>query len=386
VAPACESPHQMVLSAQPAIIYTDLPFTLNSAYNLAPAAAYQFVSDVYSPSLNCSAASPAGSTNLSRNCNFIPPVPQSPINYTWTHNWRTINQTCTNITRSCQEVYNFTAVPNPGYIVTRDGTNFVKGIVNQPRFNVNDDFNSSVFGSLSASLGNHHLINANDCQANSLVTCSSKGITNILAPSYNDANYRSDWLATYKQQLQENVPTNLVQTLSGNITYSQIDPTKKLILITGSLTIPAGTMCTGSKLVVIEGGSLNINPRFINNGDSACMFLVGGTTNILNGADNRSVTSSTNPRYAESDLDRIDALIITTAYTDSDDGDDLLVIKGGVLVQSAANTFRRSIGNSNTPSTIFQYEGARYIKHFKDILGSQGSVTIREFQYESLSN
>jgi hypothetical protein len=106
---------------------------------------------------------------------------------------------------------------------------------------------------------------------------------------------------------------------------------------------------------------------------------VESQTNILGGIDGRDVS---NPPYTEADLDRIDAFIITNRYADSDNGNDLLVVKGGVIVQTNAQTFfRRAIGNSNTPSTILHYEGGRYIRHFGEVLSNPGSLVIREAQY-----
>ena len=108
------------------------------------------------------------------------------------------------------------------------------------------------------------------------------------------------------------------------------------------------------------------------NEGSSCIFLVKGRTTSNNGSDRNSF--STLP-YSNTDL--IEAFIITKDYQDSDDGDDLLAIKGGLII-NGTNTFDRATGVLDKPSTILHYEGARYIKHYKDFLSLPQQLTIKE--------
>lgn len=383
VAPQCNSgSYSMVLSSNPNPIYTDLNFNLNSTYNISPASSYRFISDSYSTNITCNA--PAPGLSMSRTCSFTDPNIETAQAATWTHTWDTINPTCSNITRRCTANLTVNGQPNPGYVVTRVGTAYVRGNVEQLRFNTADDFSSATFGSATNNLQNHKMIAGPDC-ASGFITCSSKGTNFIQKELYDDINYRSDWFDYYKGQLFTKIAEGDRVTYNSNRTYGDVDLTKKLVYINGAnLTIPQGTTCSGNRIFLIENGNLNINPPFktANDPDSACLFIVGSQTNILGGVDGRPTSSSP---YTEADLDRIDAFIITNRYADSDNGNDLLVVKGGVIVQTNAQTFfRRAIGNSNTPSTILHYEGGRYIKHFGEVLSDPGSLVIREAQYANM--
>ena len=383
VAPQCNSgSYSMVLSSNPNPIYTDLNFNLNSTYNISPASSYRFISDSYSTNITCNA--PAPGLTMSRTCSFTDPTLETAQAATWTHTWDTINPTCSNITRRCTANLTVNGQPNPGYVVTRVGTSYVRGNVEQLRFNTADDFSSAIFGSATNNLQNHRMIAGPDC-ASGFVTCSSKGTNFIQKELYDDINYRSDWFDHYKGQLFAKIGESDRVTYNDNRTYGDVDLSKKLIYINGAnLTIPQGTTCSGNRIFLIENGNLNISPPFktANDPDSACLFIVESQTNILAGIDGRP--TSTSP-YTEADLDRIDAFIITNRYADSDNGNDLLVIKGGVIVQTNAQTFfRRAIGNSNTPSTILHYEGGRYIKHFGEVLSDPNGLIIRETQYANM--
>ena len=177
----------------------------------------------------------------------------------------------------------------------------------------------------------------------------------IFKDGYNDANASSDWFGALKSKVLE------IDRDDDDINVTQAE----------NLTIPSGT-CSGKNIYIVEN-NLTINPRFtLANEGSSCLFLVGGKTIINNGTDMNNF--STLP-YNNTDL--VEAFIITNDYEDSDDGDDLLVIKGGLIV-NGKNTFYRATGVLDKPSTILHYEGARYIKHYKDFLSLPQQLTIKE--------
>jgi len=130
--------------------------------------------------------------------------------------------------------------------------------------------------------------------------------------------------------------------------------------------------CTRDSIFLIEG-DLTLYPDFVNDGDSACMFIVKGTTYIRENGDQ------------EDNQDIVDAFIITTNFvSDKEHSDDQLIINGGLIIGNNANFLRNINYNSTltlhpyTPSELIKYEGARYISKFNKILKVPTTLTIKE--------
>ena len=340
------------LSASPLPIYNNLGFSLihNVPINQYD---YTFIGDSYSPNISCGATTPSNTNNGSRNCNVVSGGQSQPQEISWTHSWMFKNKNCSFLETSCSSTFTQVTKPNPGYIKTIDGNIYIKGIVNQPNFNLDDKLSTFVFGSES-SLQDHLNPLTGKCSDVNNPTCSAHEKQFILNSGYNDANSSLSWFDTLKSKILE------MDTESDDIKVNKHE----------NLTT-TGT-CSGKQIFIVEG-NLTINPRFtVSNRDSSCLFLVKGKTTIGNTFEGNSFSSIP---YNESDL--IEAFIITNDYEDQDDGDDMLVIKGGLII-NVKNSFKRATGQISTPSTIIHYEGARYIKHYKDFLSLPQQLTIKE--------
>jgi len=344
------------LSSDPAQIYNETSFKLNHNIAVNAGSGYIYVGDTYNPAgqYSCVYDGETGPSIGSRTCNIIPAYLENPVPITWTHNWNVVNSGCVYIFNTCNQTFTQTTKVNPGYIKTIDGNTYIKGQLKQPAFNSIDKLSTYVFGS-SLSLSNHLNPLVGNCEDSTNPTCSSMGKGFIFKDGYNDANASSDWFGALKSKVLE------IDRDDDDINVTQAE----------NLTIPSGT-CSGKNIYIVEN-NLTINPRFtLANEGSSCLFLVGGKTIINNGTDMNNF--STLP-YNNTDL--VEAFIITNDYEDSDDGDDLLVIKGGLIV-NGKNTFYRATGVLDKPSTILHYEGARYIKHYKDFLSLPQQLTIKE--------
>jgi hypothetical protein len=112
-------------------------------------------------------------------------------------------------------------------------------------------------------------------------------------------------------------------------------------------------------------GNLEINKNLNRSGPSAgCFFIVEESTII------------------DSSVTEVNAFIITKKIT-TNDGVGLtntLLIRGGVII-TKKNEFLRTIDNSLIPSEKIEYEGARYIKLFRDVLSDPIMLNIKDTQY-----
>lgn len=353
LAPTCGNANP--LSANPLPIYNDVPFTLN--HNVpVNFSNYVFLNDSYSPNITCGAVNPLNESSGSRSCNISAPGQTQQQNISWTHNWKYQNKTCTFLETPCNATFSTNTKVNPGYLVTVGGDAFVEKQIQQIRFNTSDDFSTYTFGS-GQSLSSNLIPAINDCQSNGLTTCSKN---NYLLGEYNDANSTTnDWFTALKDKIKsKDSPGDNINIIESN-----------------GMNVDAGTC--NEKSIYIVNGDLQLTPRYtVANKDSSCLFLVSGTTTITNGGNSSSTGIA--PEYSGVDL--IEAFIITGNYADSIDGEDLLVIKGGLIVNNR-NFFNRNIKTSTMPSTIIHYEGARYIKNFGSFLTEPQELTIKELHF-----
>jgi hypothetical protein len=159
---------------------------------------------------------------------------------------------------------------------------------------------------------------------------------------------------------------------------------------TGATFVAGGIKGCNNRTIFLIDGDLEITPDMTldNIAEDACLFIVRGTTRILTsgktaptcGGDHiNTIREILTPR------DNIDAFIITSNFTTNPSAVQLY-IKGGVITNTLTGGLNRKV---NTPSCYFpnlaseviDYEGARYIKTFKDILGESEMTSIREIQY-----
>jgi hypothetical protein len=263
----------------------------------------------------------------------------------------------------------------------------------QPNFNTKlpDSFSSSIFGSNSV----EPTAQTPSCGGNAQF-CTTK---NYLLLDYSDANsiaLPSSWYA-YFQSLNSSPKVNIVtgaSTFADAMASPQLSNTVvNLINISGNFAVAAGSQCKYANIFLISG-NLNITPNLTltNQDTSGCLFIVGGTTKVLQGS-----TASQSCALSPSHIDetkianptaKIQAFIMTEGFsTDFNPTSKAqLSIKGGVITNNIDAGLNRNINSElcmfpNLPSEVIDYEGARYIKLFRDVLSDPAMVSIREIQY-----
>jgi len=137
-----------------------------------------------------------------------------------------------------------------------------------------------------------------------------------------------------------------------------------------TISINSPFNCIGSTIIIIKG-DLNINANISTNDlNSGCVFIVTGST-VVGGSGKV----------------KLDSYIISTIFRTTD-SIDAFEITGGVI--TADSSFNRNVCKGvtdismcdlNKPSEQLNYEGARYIRLFKDILQDPIALKIRESQY-----
>jgi hypothetical protein len=296
-----------------------------------------------------------------------PPYPATTV--TWTHTWCNTNNASCNpaLDKICSTSLPLNIEPYGPYLKTDLGTSFVRGNVTLPRFPISP-LSSQTFSKYIYSTQGSNTPTGN-------LWLSGK---NYVLSGYNDINGRADYYEYIKKSLILSAKT---ETRTGNVTlttgnYSSIVGDNDVVTIQGNLTLDSATC--NSKTIFFVAQNLYIETNFNINGDNACLFVVAGDT-IVNPA-----------------VGMIKAFVITNRF-DSQESTTQLVLTGGLIVQTA-NTFSRSYNRDiteaseltnlrkTTPSELFNYEGARYLKLLGFLLNAPTTLSIRETQYTKGSN
>ncbi len=287
----------------------------------------------------------------------------------WTHNYYRTIPSCPAIKTFCAKPFTpGVLVSNPsGYMITRMGDVYTKGNVEQLKFQTTASFSTKTFSSSTTS---HSL--PTDCSVGSGV-CSS---SNYLLLGYSDKNTEINptWQAILKSTLEqdETIASTIKKFNSaGPYTYdAALAQNFGVLIYDGDLTVSAGSKCQKKNIIIVDG-NLNIEPSFtLLDNNAACLFIVRDRVNIGAG-----LVSPIN-------MDTINAFIIASNITTTKDNKEALTLKGGLILTATTgqNIFARNV-EGNLPSEIIEYEGARYINAFRDILKSPSTVSIKDSSY-----
>ncbi|MCA9379916.1 hypothetical protein KC675_01925 [Candidatus Dojkabacteria bacterium] len=209
---------------------------------------------------------------------------------------------------------------------------------------------------------------------------------------YTDSNseYKTNisWYMYFDQYLKNSAPNTIESPISdASISFSRtsdMHPTgeldKVVIYTSGSLTIDIDFCDT--KSIFLVNGDLNINPNLVNSGfENGCMFIVSGTTTILEG-DAKGSADPDRTIY-----DQMHGYFITSIFrTTADTFGDGLYIKGGV-VETDLNTgnmsLNRNLGTIRSqfsPSEIIEYD-PRFLYIYGELFTYTYGYNIREGQF-----
>jgi hypothetical protein len=322
----------------------------------------------------------------------LPWVAGSPKEYDWNIKWKTTDKTCSAVVNNlCSWSNTLTAINRPSFMKTTNGFSYIRTLNNQPYFNVStpdhDHFSTNIFGS-----NNANAIDQNPpCNGTAIHCTESK----YLLLGYADSNSVSNpttWYAYLKGKIAANLNTNFVdwggaKNLGAVMGSSSLSDTAvNVINVDGDFS--ATGQCHGANIFLING-SLNITPdlSIVNTTTDACLFIVRNTTSVLKSTKSSRVCTGNHIDYTENAIPRDDvrAYIITSNFTTSK-SEVQLFVKGGVITNTFTGGLNRNVNSDSCllpylPSEIVDYEGARYIKAFRDILGDSAMTSIREIQY-----
>ena len=256
--------------------------------------------------------------------------------------------------------------PYGPYLKTNSGNSFIKGKLDMSKF-PNKIIPSQYFSTYNYSTQVNSEINASiptNIVSNWLTA------KKYLLINYNDNNGRSDYFEYLRSVIGVGAKiyvNNSSTTLPDNI-FDNFLKNNDVITINGDLTINSGFVCNYRNIFFINN-NLIINSNITNKGlDSACLFIVKNDT------------------FVSGSVRRIDSFLITKKFS-TDLSNVRFDLLGGLITQS--NNFLRNIYLNITPnrdippepSEILNYEGARYIKLFGNLLYEPTKISIREIQY-----
>lgn len=350
---------------------------------------YKYIGNLYSPNnfalSSCSPSSPKylGPENNYVLCNIENKGnTNNPTLSTWTHQYQLCDGTlCSPI---CSATKDFQVWPYPGILRTINGDTYIgkdtssEPVIEQVRYNkyyeVNSDlkYSTFTFGTESSSLTKH--------LPSEIQILSSKGSKSILK-GYQDGNSYPNYYDRFATKLLQDGRLNL-KTISNstnlNDSYfvslrNEQDANNKvqLINVTNSSTLTITNSTCRTKTIFLIDGNLILNPHFNISGDNACLFIVRGSA-IIDIVGNQ---------------DQIKAFILTEKFITTNSKVELN-LKGGII--SKTNELNRNINidviqansiNKSKASEFLNFEGARYMRHFKDYLPNPFYVSIKEIQY-----
>jgi hypothetical protein len=281
----------------------------------------------------------------------------SSFKYRWTHTFKYCNSAGVCSNSPCTTTFDFDINQDPGYLITKKGDVYIKGLVNIQKFSKATPsiyFSSYTFGTFGNSSNykpNNILLSQNQYILNNYETANTVDISTLMSVMNNNIKLTKGSIINGDKSLSNiNIlPENILYEFSGNLTIDQSECTQKAIfLVRGNLIF-----------------NNNFKSRNVNSG---CLFVVEGTTYINNFINN------------------VEAFIITKEFRTLP-GTNIygLLIKGGVIiVNTDANTFGRNINYgriSLDPAEVIEYEGSRYIRLFMDALQEPISLNIKDSQY-----
>lgn len=302
--------------------------------------------------------------------------------------WRNVYKVCNGsvCSSNCTIEKTFNIFPYPGIMNTNNGNVYIgkpsldanpAALLKQTRF-VNY-FNASNkllrvstfnFGVATQNLSSH-------------IPSSAEMLSkqNYILEKYKDSNHYENVYNRFASKIRSNYQTQNIVTYNNNTTLTLADFQRfnveniQLVDVLGNsnLTIPSDITCNSKTIFLVEG-DLIITPNFETEGDNACLFLAKGKVTILSNS-------------GDSKDDLIQAFIISDELT-SASSNQKLTIFGGVISRSTIfdkNVNLNVLNMNNIQKTVssetINYEGARYIKHFGEILSNPFLLSIREKQY-----
>jgi hypothetical protein len=320
------------------------PINLKVAFNPSQTLAstphtYTLTSSVHNTLTDCSGdlLSPTGET-----CT-LPWIDMDPKTYPWTLTWKTETKACPAVSNtSCSNLPPLVATNQPGYLETTNGVAYIREINNQPYFSKTQSLSSNVFGS------------ANPDSTAQVLKCTGNAFnctkSNYLLLGYSDSNAIStsqSWYLHLKSILAQAFNVNRI-ILEGpksmaDISANLVNTKENIIEINGDFN--ATGVCTNSNIFLISG-NLNITPDFklseTNKSKNACIFIVKGTTVVLNNQKSVPTCSGNhinNATEIPSMRDTIEAFIITNDFTTNTSARQLY-IKGGLITNTFTNSLK----------------------------------------------
>jgi hypothetical protein len=266
---------------------------------------------------------------------------------------------------------------------------------------VEDGFSSNIFGT-SKLLKNDHQLSCIDRNA---FNCSKR---DYLLLGYSDANsmISQTWYSYLLGPLIRNLSKiNLVKPGPNSLTaYNALPSTTvsrtkvNVVDIDGDFSVVADQKCKNANIFFISG-NLTITPNLtiepIDSAKHACLFIVNGTTTILNNGRSAPDTAVCSASSIRTDLafsipslrDTVYAFIITNDFT-TEFSQRQLYLKGGVITNAFTLGLNRNVNTDtcrypNYASELFDYEGARYIKNLGTVLNDTAFISIFETQYKN---
>jgi len=296
-----------------------------------------------------------------------PPNPATAV--LWTHTWCNTNNASCNpaVDKICSASLPLSINPYGPYLKTDLGTSYIRGNLELPRFPLSPLSTQTFSKYIYSTAG-----------TNTPVVTSWLSSKNYLLMGYNDNNGRPDFYAYLKSNLNMSAK---IETKSGDVNlsdanYSGVVGDNDVVIVEGNLTLSSANC--NSKTIFFVTQNLYIDTNFNTSGNNACLFVVDGETLV------RPAVSL------------VKAFVITNKFT-SQESTTQLVLNGGLIIQTS-NTFSRNYNRDiteasdltvlrkTTPSELFNYEGARYLKLLGFLLNGSSTMTIRETQYVKSSN
>jgi hypothetical protein len=340
--------------------YVMLPNTLTLADTQTPSSAF-----------NCGTWAPlqlrSSPASVTCSVDSMPPFtePRTPV--TWTHSWcNTDNGSCTG-KKTCSVTLPIKIDPYYAYLQTDLGNTHISGNLTMPGFPIRPLSEEKL-------AAYNYSTNGTTIPMSAIPTWLST--KNYLLFNYSDANvyHNSSGVSAIYEYVKSRLSvaaktvSKTADLILTNTNYSEVTNNYDTVDITGNLTLSSASC--NSKTIFFVSGNLIINSNFDTNGDNSCLFVVKGSTSV-----GPSVSS-------------IEAFIITDGFI-SQLSPTQLILTGGLIIQGT-NTFNRNINIEHTvvgdivkttPSELFIYEGARYIKLIGFLLYDSTSYNIKEIQY-----
>ena len=345
-----------------------------------PLSTYKIISNNVSPNPFTPSCTPSKLSDTQTLCKIpddYPVLTTQPI--IWTNKYQYCNNTySTYCSPVCQESTTFNANQTAGYLKTSLGSVYVRGKdygLLMPNFPTNFQFAKYVLATNLPNFSTYKPLS------------SYLSTYNYLSKSYNNTN--SNPTTVLKNKIIDDSKFSKKVLPAGNHTFDDLNlnaDNNNLYIISNStddatLTIDNSAFCKKSAIIITN--NLIINKNFelpanpVENAKSGCVFVVVRRTDGTQGQ------TTIGP-----DVTKVDAFIITDKYT-SQNGINLngYVIKGGLTITNtdpSNSNFLRTIysgGDTSKPSEEIIYEGARYVKLFKDLFPQATTLSIRETQF-----